>query len=151
MKTKLTKTQLIEHCRFLLTERINTASNAMKNAQESSNSEDKSSAGDKYETSRSMGHIDRDMNARQMVKAKEELAILEKIDFSASDHVKTGALVHTSKNLYFIAVGLGTVLLEQEKIIVVSPISPLAKFMIGKKIGDNFVFNGNKDKIEHID
>jgi hypothetical protein len=38
----------------------------MESAQQSANSEEKSSAGDKYETSRAMGHLEKDMHARQL-------------------------------------------------------------------------------------
>ena len=66
------KKLLIAHCTALLVQRITVSETAMKNAQESANSEDKSSAGDKYETSRAMGHLDRDMNAKQLLVAKQD-------------------------------------------------------------------------------
>lgn len=46
-------------------ERITITKLAIANAQEAANSQDKSSAGDKYETGRAMGHLEKDMYARQ--------------------------------------------------------------------------------------
>ena len=43
----------------LIGQRMTTAKEAMQQAQESANSEEKSSAGDKYETGRAMGHLQR--------------------------------------------------------------------------------------------
>jgi hypothetical protein len=48
-------------CIALLEKRLAISQLAMDQAQESANSDDKSSAGDKYETGRAMGQRDRDM------------------------------------------------------------------------------------------
>ena len=66
-------------------QRIGTARHAMENAQAAANEEDKSSVGDKYETSRAMGQIDSEMNARQLEEARRELALLQKIDIICFD------------------------------------------------------------------
>ncbi len=65
LKEKLQfKEKLKDEAISIVQNRINSAATAMANAQESANSNDKSSAGDKYETSRAMGQLDRDMNAK---------------------------------------------------------------------------------------
>lgn len=135
------KEKIIETCKQLLLERIATAENAMNAAQEASNSEDKSSAGDKYETSRAMGQLDRNMNAKQLLQAKTELVELLKIVPQPTASVKSGALIVCKTDIYFIAVGLGPVLADEQKVVVISPQSPLAKTMWGKVKGDTFAFN----------
>ncbi len=137
----ITKQLILETCKELILKRISTAEYAMKAAQESSNSEDKSSAGDKYETARAMGQLDRDMNAKQLVQAKQELIELNKIDLQPSNKVKIGSLVQTSQSLYFIAVGLGNVQIKNEMIVIISPRSPLAMAMMGCGEHDTFMFN----------
>lgn len=66
----------------LIGQRIATANEAMTRAQEAANSEEKSSAGDKYETGRAMGHLQKDMHARAMAQSVKELAALNAIPSS---------------------------------------------------------------------
>jgi transcription elongation GreA/GreB family factor len=146
----ISKENIIETCKQLILQRITTAEQAMKAAQESSNSEDKSSAGDKYETARAMGQLARDMNAKQLVQAKNELAELLKIDLQENTTVKSGSLVIAQTAVYFIAIGLGPVKLGEQTVVVLSPKSPLALQMLGKKAGDSFVFNQHKISINTI-
>lgn len=136
-------------CKRKLEDRISNFEIAMKNAQESSNSEDKSSAGDKYETSRAMGQLDRDMNAKQFVEAQTEFASLLKINIEIkSEKVITGSMVETNNGIYFIAAGIGTIELNSSlKVIVLSPKAPLALAILEKKIGDTFLFNEKKFEV----
>jgi hypothetical protein len=63
MKLTITfKIRLFEHCKNEIERRVANFEYAMMDAQASANSEDKSSAGDKYETGRAMSQIARDMN-----------------------------------------------------------------------------------------
>lgn len=144
------KQNILTACRELLQQRIRTAEEAMKAAQESSNSEDKSSAGDKYETARAMGQLDRDMNAKQLVQARKELAELQRIDLQPSPKVKVGSLVVCGSSVYFIAVGLGNITVDGTAVIVISPKSPLALLMLGKASKDTFAFNQKNITIQNI-
>src|ERR1700736_1647953 len=63
----------------LIGERMAAAKEAMEQAQEAANSEEKSSAGDKYETGRAMGHLQKDMHARQLAESVKELATLHAV------------------------------------------------------------------------
>lgn len=149
MKKSL-KQELYDRCKIKLEERINSFENAMKNAQAASNSEDKSSAGDKYETSRAMGQLDRDMNAKQLIEAQQEYASLSKIAITnKSEQVIAGSMVETNNGLFFIAAGIGTIQLESvnKTIIVLSPRSPLAMAFMGKKKGDQILFNNKSFQI----
>ena len=139
-------------CKKKLEERISNFEIAMKNAQEASNSEDKSSAGDKYETSRAMGQLDRDMNAKQLVEAQTELATLLKMNIEIkSKKVISGSMVETNNGIYFIAAGAGIIEINSIiKVITLSPKSPLALGMLGKIIGDIFSFNQKDFQIKAI-
>src|SRR3954463_6535110 len=98
------KQQLKDSCTKILQQRIKTAEDAMKQAQDAANSEDKSSAGDKYETSRAMGQLDRDMYAKQLEEAKRELASLEEFPITTvHDKVTLGTVVICKDYLFFIA------------------------------------------------
>jgi len=135
------KLNLFEACKIILQTRVSNAEQAMKAAQEAANGEEKSSAGDKYETSRAMGHRDRDMYARQMVEAGQELNRIGSVNLEISKLAKTGSLVCTKSTMYFILTGIGKLNHQQKEIMVLSPLSPLARLIIGKKVGETFVFN----------
>lgn len=144
------KETLLNDCKKVLNERLENANSAMQAAQEAANGEEKSSAGDKYETSRAMGHRDRDMYARQLVEAKNELQKLEKINLESSEFIKTGSLIEFGNNLYFIATGIGKIEILGRLVIIISKESPLSVNLIGKKINDEIFFNGKKLKIDNV-
>ncbi|MEI6593955.1 MAG: 3-oxoacyl-ACP synthase [Bacteroidota bacterium] len=158
MKKKIVnfKLEVYTLCKQKLEERILSFEQAMKNAQEASNSEDKSSAGDKYETSRAMGQLDRDMNAKQLVEAQSEFASLSKINIDIiSDKIIHGSMVETDMGIYFIAAGIGTIELKDEtklikKVIVLSPKSPLAIALLGKSAGEIITFNQKQFHIKRL-
>ena len=145
------KHKIYNECIRLLEARISDYRIAMNAAQEAANSDDKSSAGDKYETARAMGQLDRDMNAKQLVEAQSELQSIIKIDLDyISESAQIGSLIETSNGIYFIAVGIGVLEIEKQKIIVLSPKSPLAKEMMSKKIGNQFLFNSKEFTVKNI-
>ncbi len=142
------KASILDACKALLETRMEEAKVAMLAAQESANSNEKSSMGDKYETGRAMGQLDRDMHAKQLALLQDEYAKLIKVNISVQHKiVETGALVQTETQQYWIAVSLGQVLVENNKIMVVSPQSPIAKSMLQKKKGDSFEVNQKIQKI----
>ncbi|MEI6507127.1 MAG: hypothetical protein WCO54_01500 [Bacteroidota bacterium] len=145
------KHKIYNECIRLLEARISDYRIAMNAAQEAANSDDKSSAGDKYETARAMGQLDRDMNAKQLFEAQSELQSIIKIDLDyISESAQIGSLIETSNGIYFIAVGIGVLEIEKQKIIVLSPKSPLAKEMMSKKIGNQFLFNSKEFTVKNI-
>lgn len=145
------KEQLIEVIKNQLNERMETAWNAMQAAQASANEESKSSAGDKYETARAMGQLDRDMFARQFEQARHEMLSLQRIQMSVEATVViVGSLVDTTMGLFFIAVSLGSLTIEGKKVMVVSPQSPIGQLLMGKKIGESFNFRGQGCSIKSL-
>ena len=142
------KEKILEILQSIINERIINAKASMDAAQESANSEDKSSAGDKYETSRAMGQIDRDMYARQMVNAQNEMAALNRINIAIrSISVGLGCLVDTSAGYFFISVSVGKIDFEKKTLLAVSPSSPIGTIIMSKKVGEKFVFLGKEHKI----
>ncbi len=137
------KNRLKKYCESIIEERIAATKLLMDDAQSAANSEGKSSAGDKYETSRAMSHLEKDMYSRQLMNHLNELAALRavKADITYST-VMTGAVVHCTDVTFFISAGLGKQLVDDLPVIFLSPQSPMAKKMSGKKIGDVVSFNG---------
>lgn len=146
------KKKLINFCQHHIQQRIDAFEKAMLDAQESANSEDKSSAGDKYETGRAMSQIARDMNAKQLVAAKNDLANLLLIDADlVCSKVQKGAIIQTQNNqLIFIASSIGLVDFEGQKVAVVSANAPIANALINKTIGASIEIAKNPTTITQI-
>lgn len=140
MKNK--KDNWLEAARQVLSDRIEVAEKAMKQAQEAAKGEEKSSAGDKYETSRAMSQLERDMNARQLDQALQERDVLKHLDIGQKSVVAKGAGIRTTDVYYFIALGLGKLEFEGEACIFLSPSSPLGMELMGKKAGEQISWNG---------
>lgn len=121
----------------------------MQAAQESSNAETKSSAGDKYETGREMANQERDRHATQLHEAQQLLVTLQKINpCLPSDTVRLGALVATSLGLFYLSIGAGRLhTAEGQEFLAVSPGAPLALALSGRRSGEETVFNGRLVKV----
>ena len=118
-------------------QRINTARAAIDQAQEAANSEEKSSAGDKYETGRAMSHLQQEMHSRQLIEYLKELATLHSVNveqlYTAG---RPGAFLRGEGLGFFIAAGLGKHNIDGETIFFLSPHAPLARLLQNKLAGD---------------
>jgi transcription elongation GreA/GreB family factor len=136
-------------CQALLTQRIALARAEMQAAQESSNTDTKSSAGDKYETGRAMAQQERDRHAAQLHEAQQLLGALQKINPElASDTVRLGALASTSLGLFYLSVSAGRLATaEGQEFMAVSPAAPLAAALSGRRADEEVVFNGKPVRV----
>ena len=145
------KNKLRQFAQDFIQQQITLARTMIGNAREAANSEEKSSAGDKYETARSMGQLDQEMYGQQLAKYVNELALLHAIDFDTTyKQAANGALIRCAACSFFIAVGLGKQLIDGDTIYFLSPQAPLAKELQQKKPGDQFVFGGKRMEILEI-
>jgi hypothetical protein len=136
------KNELKQFCHTIIQQRIEAAKLALHAAQQAANSEEKSSAGDKYETSRAMSHLEKDMHARQMAENIKELSTLFSINVNAVyEEGRAGAFLQCTGISFFIAAGLGKQMIHGNPIFFLSPHAPLAKMLEFKKAGDSFLFN----------
>lgn len=145
------KEQVYNKCMELVGQKIALAERAMKEAQESANAEEKSTAGDKHDTARAMSHIERDMYAKQLSEAVHLKKILSGIQISTPFRtVQSGSIVNTTNGKFFIAVALGKIDLDGEIFFVISPLSPLGQLLLDKKSGKKVSFNGKEISILEI-
>ncbi len=145
------KKELYQHCIEIIQQRINAALQAMQNAQDAANSEEKSSAGDKYETGRAISHLEKDMYARQLAANKNELAALLAVDNNTVHaSVTTGSIVCCHNFNFFIAAGLGKILFKNETVYLLSPNAPVAKSLLNRVAGNSFSFNNNAVIINEV-
>jgi len=132
-------------------QRITAAKTMIDQARESANNEEKSSAGDKYETGRAMGHLQQEMHARQLAEYVKELAILHSIHTDILyPEGQAGAFLQGDGLAFFIAAGLGKQVIEGQTIFFLSPHAPLAKLLQNKMSGDLITFNTIKTTIQEV-
>lgn len=147
----MNKIALIGYMKGLLDERLQVAWAAMEAAQESANDQSKSSMGDKYETSRSMGQLDRNMHARQYEQIRQERLILDRIGASElPERAAVGSLIDTTAGWFFISVSLGRLQFETTDLLAISSASPVGISLLGKKGGDKFHFMNQEHEVSGL-
>ncbi|WP_294187789.1 hypothetical protein [uncultured Sphingobacterium sp.] len=147
------KRELLDIALKRTNDRISMIASALETARDSSTDDTKSSAGDKYETSREMIQQDINRYQKQLLEANKDLKQLlhiESVLNSETDVARVGTLVQTNVALYFIATSIGAVKIGDSNIFVISPLAPIGQLLIGKKIGDSFVFNNIDQKVDAI-
>ncbi len=122
------KSKILIECKRVIDEKISQLNAALNDVTESSNSESKSSAGDKHETSKALMHIEQEKLSKQLSELKTQKQELEKINLNTSNKkISPGSYVETNNGLFFIAVSIGKIKIENKEIIVVSPQSPIGE------------------------
>lgn len=145
----MNKSSLINIVKFKLSEKINNFEKLISETRASSN-DTKSSMGDKYETGREMLQQEINNLQVQLNQVLKQQDFLKTILPKQSEKAEKGAVVKTEKGLFFISVSLGEITFENQKIICISPESPLAKTMNGKQENDSFSLNTMNQKIIEI-
>ena len=132
--------------------RIESIQKAITNAQNAANNETKSTAGDKHDTARAMAQNDVEQKSKQLAEAKKlKMGLAQFTAQSGKNEAALGSLVSTNTAKYYISISVGKVEVEGEVIFAVSPVSPIAMAMRGKKAGESFSFNGRKFDILTIE
>lgn len=145
------KASLYQLCLKFIEERIHTAEIALQQAREASNDDTKSSAGDKYETSREMMQQDIDRNKRLLIDAEENKRVLNSIkELPSSDSARNGSLVMTDQGNFYLSISAGQLNLDHKTYFAISAVSPIGKLLLGKNTGDKFDFNGRKYVIKQV-
>ena len=145
------KPQLHAACLAFVQQRIDAARAAMEAAQESSRSETKSSAGDKYETGRAMAQEESGRNAVQLQQALQLQGELARINpATACNTVRPGALVTTSLGRFYLSISAGKLLVAGQECFAVSAAAPVAAALSGKRAGEEVTFNGKLVRIEVV-
>ena len=147
----MNKSELIKIINQKLSEKIQTFEKLIAETR-ASNNDTKSSMGDKYETGREM--LQQEINNLQtqlneVLKQQDFLKTsFDKLRMTKKfDKAEKGAIVKTEKGLFFISVSLGEINFDNQKIICISPESPLAKAMNGKQKDEGFSLNNINQKI----
>lgn len=148
---KNVKEELYKLCQDYLAQRIETAQQAIAAAQEAADTETKSSAGDKYETGRTMMQLEVEKNTMQLAESLKLKHALDQINLeNYSESVQAGSVVVTNEGTFFIAISIGKVTLHNDTYLIVSPASPLGLKLMGLKANDSFTFQNRRYQLKEI-
>ena len=145
------KVQIYNKLMKSLDRTLQTSMAAIQSVKGSKTNETKSSAGDKFETGRAMMQEEEDRNERQHLKTMSLKNFLLQIDINKQfKTVQTGSLVYTNQGNYFIAIGHGKVMINNEIYYAISIDSPIGQLLRGKGIGDKTIFQNKNIIINNI-
>lgn len=133
--------------------KIDALRRQQEDLKESLRQETKSTAGDKYETSRAMLHMEQENIVVQLSVLLQQKAIWDSMETREPLHlagIQSGNLIKTNKGFLFLGVALGKALIDGQQVFSISPESPLGKLLIGKKVNETVHIQKTLYKIEAI-
>lgn len=138
-------------CREYVNKGIAAAEQAIADARTAADEDDKSSAGDKFETAREMMQQEIDLNAAHVNEMLKLRVTLDTINPEHhSDTVQPGSLVRTSQGDYYIAISIGKLMANGSPCYAISAATPLGAILMGHRAGDKLSFNGKDFVIEAV-
>ncbi|MEY8849532.1 3-oxoacyl-ACP synthase [Psychroserpens sp. XS_ASV72] len=145
------KMALYDQCQTIVANRHASILNTISDIQESMASETKSTAGDKYETSRAMLQMEREKAGNQLAEIEKTMQLLSKLDPKRTlNYVSLGSIVYTSQLNYFISVSIGQLIIKKDLFYAVSINSPIGELLKGKVEGDKIFFRDQELEITKV-
>jgi transcription elongation GreA/GreB family factor len=142
---------LFKECEAFVNKRLQTVEEIISSNQKALQSETKSSAGDKHETGRAMLQLEMEKAGQQLAGITQMKLILAQINISKKTKIAhLGSIVETDFSNYFLSISTGKIIVEDKIYFAISLSSPIGKLLLGKKINEEFVFNGKTFKIKKI-
>ncbi|AFD06221.1 transcription elongation factor [Solitalea canadensis] len=145
------KQHIYEACQFYIDQRVKTIENAIASAKEAASDDTKSSAGDKYETTREMMQQEIDRNTAQLNEALKLKQALSLIDPQQQSTVaQNGSLVITNNGNFYLSISAGAIDIDGTIYFAVSPVSPIGNKLLKLKRGDSIRFNGKDYQVNEL-
>lgn len=135
------KDKLIAEIQENLQNKLSNSLDNFNQIQEALLNDSKSSAGDKHETARAMAQIELERAGKQLNETQKLLQTFNQINFQSHESVKLGSLVITNDFYFFISIPLGKLEIDSKEIYCFGTQAPFCSEIIGKKVGENFVFS----------
>ncbi len=125
-----------------INKQIEIIKTALADLKLSASNETKSTVGDKHETALAMLQIEQEMKRNQLLTLLQNKESLLKINPSLHhDSIKLGSLIRTNKGIFFMSIAMPPIKIKEEKIIAISPSSPLGSKIMGLSNGESISFN----------
>lgn len=136
----------------ILEDKIAFSHSLLKELAQGAENASKSSAGDKHETGRAMVQLEQEKIGNQLKEFEAMLTELQKLEHQIkTETITKGSLINTSSGFFYLSIGLGRVIVDNETIFALSPQSPFGKQLVGLKINDTLTFNGKISVIQSFE
>jgi predicted aspartyl protease len=129
----LNKSDIISELKKQIERKVEYLNQSLESAIISRNSDTKSSAGDKFETSREMTQIEIHKIETEILKTKQQLQSLT---------INPSQLITTDKGVFFISIPFGKIKIENSELICISNSAPIAKLLLNTEITKQFNIAG---------
>ncbi len=146
----INKTKVKDSLQLFIASKIQNLQEDIKLIDDSAANETKSSAGDKYETSRAMLQQEKDKKLGQLDLWNSHNAALKFLNTDKHDIVQLGSLVVTDINVLYISAPAGKFQSQGKQIFAISDEAPLYRVLVGYGSGEQLSFNGNVIKIKDV-
>lgn len=145
-----TKTALLAKAQEMLRDQIKDIHRQLTELQESSEVEEKSSAGDKFETHQEMLHQTRDILEKRLSSSRAMLAQLNAVPVKELEKVDEGALLQVPMGNIWVSIPMGKVVLDGIDYQLVSRDSPLISALWDLKKGQSADFRGKQIEVKDL-
>lgn len=129
----LTKSEVIAELDKQLLSKLSYLTTNLKQAIVSRNSDTKSSAGDKFETSREMAQIEIHKIENEILKTQQFISDLAS---------KASQLIITDKGEFLISIPFGKLMVSGTEVFCISNSAPITNQLVNTEISANFEFRG---------
>lgn len=144
------KVEIISFIRKHLEKQLSDYIAELNSTNEEIGKETKSSAGDKFETSREMMNQEVSRIEERIAYLKRQLNSLNQISTNSVDTITNGSLVWTNHGLFFFGIAFGKLDIESNVLLGLSLNSPLGQLMKDKKTGEELNFMNRNYKIKSV-
>lgn len=145
------RSHLLTNCKKFTLSKTAFLQNEIEALEKSLQTETKSSAGDKYETSREMLTAEINKLGNQLEHYRKFQSLLQQIENRPpSQKIGLGSVVKTNQFNYFIAIPAGKIEIEGQTFYAIGLQSPIAQSLLGKTEKESFTFKGNSYKILEV-
>jgi len=143
MTTK--KQQILIRCIQIQQQKVDKLSSMVDTLNDSAINSDKCVVGDKHHTFRAQTQNEQELYVKQLNLAINELNTLQLISKEKRfNRGELGALLKTTNGIYFLATSIGIENIDNEDVMILSPISPIGNLLLNKNKGDKIIFRGNE-------
>jgi len=148
----LNKEEVFKQAVLILKTRIQELKEERKAISDGILEDDKSSAGDKFETGREMLTQDLRQVESQITSNTNLLDEIYRVQSvkSQSPNVREGSLIRLAGEYFLIAAAVGKITVNEQGVYFISAASPLAQSVMGKGSGDKVLFKGKENPVELI-
>ena len=129
----LSKSAVIAELSKQLSIKLNYLNTTLRETVDSRNSDTKSSAGDKFETSREMAQIEISKIEKEIIKTQQLIADLTS---------KASQFIITDKGAFLISIPFGKLMVSDTEVFCISNLAPITKQLLNTGISDNFEYRG---------